>query len=83
MPNIILKNKNGEDVVYSDILSVTFDADDGTQATYVYVSPVTSTTASIEDDVLVLNNAEISEENTLNLKEATIDESGCLVIDKE
>lgn len=85
MPNIILKNRNGEDVIYNNILSVTFDTDDGGQATYVYVSSAsTSTTASInEDGTLLLNNAEVSEDNTLTLKEVTIDESGNIVIDKE
>lgn len=84
MPNIKLKNRYGEDVIYEGILSVTFDTDDGGQVTFVYVSQNTNTTASIdEDNVLVLNNTEINEDNILELTGASIDEQGYLIIDKE
>ena len=94
MPNIKLKNKNGIDVIYEGILSVTFDTDDGKKATCVYVpegdddpttpdTPTTNTTASIVDGTLVLNNAQIDSNNNLELDGASIDEQGYLVLEKE
>jgi hypothetical protein len=84
MPNIKLKNKNGIEVIYTGILSVTFDTDDGGKATFVYVSQNTNTTAKFdENNVLVLNNAEINKENVLELDGASIDEQGYLIIEKE
>ena len=84
MPNIKLKDRNGNDIVYENILSVTFDTDDGGQATFVYVSPQKNTTASIdENNVLVLNNAQINEANILELDGASIDEQGYLILEKE
>lgn len=83
MPNITLKNKDGNDVVYKGILSVTFNTEDGGKATFIYVSEEQTTTAEIENGVLVLNNAEINAENVLELDGAMIDEQGYLVIDKE
>ena len=82
MPNLIIKDRNGNDVIYEGILSVTFDTDDGGKATFVYVQENTGTTASIVDDVLVLNNASIDEANILELDGASIVD-GYLVIDKE
>lgn len=83
MPNIKLLDRNGNDVIYEGILSVTFDTDDGGKATFVYVEQGnTGTTASIVDDVLVLNNAEINDKNVLELDGASIVD-GYLVIDKE
>lgn len=83
MPNIILKNREGESIVYSDILTVTFDTDDGEQAVFAYVPPIKNTTAKIVDGILILNNAAVSEDNTLNLTGSIIDDTGALVIDKE
>lgn len=83
MPNIILKNRDGESIIYSDILTVTFDTDDGEQAAFAYVSPIKNTTAKIVDGILTLNNAAVSEDNTLNLTGSIIDDTGALVIDKE
>ena len=84
MPNIKLKNRNGEDVIYKGILSVTFDTDDGKQVTFVYVSENNNTTASIdENNVLTLNNAQINEDSILELTGASVDEHGYLVLEKE
>lgn len=82
MPNIKLLDRNGNDVIYEGILSVTFDTEDGGKATFVYVEENTGTTAKIENDVLVLNNATINDENVLELDGASIVD-GYLVIDKE
>jgi hypothetical protein len=82
MPNIKLKDRNGNDVIYEGILSVTFDTEDGGIAKFVYVSEEPSgTTASIVDDVLILNNAEINENNVLELTNASIVD-GYLTLDK-
>ena len=84
MPNIKLKDRNGKDIIYENILSVTFDCEDGTQATFVYVSQATGTTAYIDTDgAIVLNNATVDASNVLELDGAIIDESGYLVIEKE
>lgn len=83
MPNIILKNREGESIVYAGILSVTFDTDDGEQAVFAYVPPTKNTTAKIVDDILILNNAAVSEDNVLNLTGSIVDETGALVIEEE
>lgn len=83
MPNIKLKDRNGKDVIYQNILSVTFDCEDGTQATFVYVSQETGTTAYIDNSgAIVLNNSVIDNANVLELEGASI-EDGYLVIAKE
>ena len=88
MPNIKLKDRNGNDVIYKDILSVTFDTEDGGTVTFYYGAQPsepeepTNTRASIVDDVLVLSNAAITSENVLELNGASIVD-GYLIIDKE
>lgn len=83
MPNIVLKDRNGTDVVYEGILSVSFNDENGNIVKYVYVSEETSgTTAIIENETLVLNGATIDENNILSLENAYIDEQGNLVLEK-
>lgn len=83
MPNIVLKDRNGNPVVYQGILTVSFNDENGRIVRYAYIEEgPTGTTATIENEKLVLNGATIDENNILSLEGAIIDENGYLVIEK-
>ena len=84
MPNIVLKDRNGNPVVYHGILTVSFNDENGKIVRYAYIEEgPTGTTAIInENNELVLNGATIDESNNLSLENAYIDEQGNLVLEK-
>lgn len=83
MPNIVLKDRNGNPVVYHGILTVSFNDENGNIVRYAYVKETPSgTTAKIENNQLILNGATIDESNNLSLENAYIDEQGNLVLEK-
>ena len=82
MPNIIVKNKSGSDVIFYGIETVTFDCDDGTQAVFVFQGGggESGTTATIDAaSNLVLSNAYIDDDGNLVLT-AQVDENNILTI---
>ena len=83
MPNIVLKDRNGNPVVYHGILTVSFNDENGRIVRYAYIEEEpTGTTAIIKDNQLILNGATIDEDNILSLENASIDEQGNLVLEK-
>ena len=83
MPNIVLKDRNGNPVVHQGILTVSFNDENGRIVRYAYIEEgPTGTTATIENNQLVLNGATIDESNNLSLENAYIDEQGNLVLEK-
>lgn len=83
MPNIVLKDRNGNPVVYQGILTVSFNDENGRIVRYAYIEEgPTGTTAFIKDNQLILNGATIDESNNLSLENAYIDEQGNLVLEK-
>ena len=83
MPNIVLKDRNGNPIVHQGILTVSFDDENGNIVRYAYIEEATGTTATInENNQLVLNGATVDESNILSLENAYIDEQGNLVLEK-
>ena len=84
MPNIVLKDRNGNPVVYQGILTVSFNDDKGKIVRFAYIEEdePTGTTAIIKDNQLILNGASIDESNNLALENASIDEQGYLILEK-
>lgn len=85
MPNIVFKDRNGNGIVYKGITSISVLDENGNIVTYYYggsPTPSEGTTATIENNQLVLNGASINEDNNLSLENALIDENGYLVIEK-
>lgn len=83
MPNIVLKDRNGNPVVHQGILTVSFNDENGRIVRYAYIEEgPTGTTAIIKDNQLILNGATIDESNNLSLENAYIDEQGNLVLEK-
>lgn len=84
MPNIVLKDRNGNPIVHQGILTVSFNDENGRIVRYAYIEEgQTGTTATInENNELVLNGAIIDESNNLSLENAYIDEQGNLVLEK-
>ena len=70
MPNIVLKDRNGNPVVYQGILTVSFNDENGKIVRYAYIKEdePTGTTAKIENNQLILNGATIDESNNLSLE---------------
>lgn len=83
MPNIVLKDRNGNPVVYHGILTVSFNDENGRIVRYAYIEEgPTGTTAIIKDNQLILNGALVDEDNMLSLENASIDEQGNLILEK-
>lgn len=81
MPNIKLKDRNGNDVIYQNILSVTFDTEDGDKVTFYYGTPTQEEVMlKVVGDTVTINNQMINDENNLVLSNAMI-KDGCLVLE--